>query len=350
MEDNRRHKRYTLNIAEVNARMMFATEVKVIDISIGGISLKANRRLNIGHEYALKLDDRNKIIIVKGTVVWSSLCESRTLPDGGVAPIYAAGLKLADMPTERVAELKHFIEGHIKIKGHKTEGVHAISGDRFNVRFHLDGADTAVLNIPESYKVREISLGGVLIECPQGFESGSIIPMSLSLLDDELVKVMGRIASCRDEYADGQKRYAIGIEFLNLTDKERQALTTLIACRTFPEDANTKEEDTNQAAAGNMPAISQEYTDKVEHFYKWHKTMGYYKALSVNEWATDQQIKHAYISMAKEFHPDRHPNMPQDLKGKNEVVFAYINEAYSTLMNPGKRKAYDRIPVSRVRH
>ncbi len=350
MGDKRRHKRYTLNVAEVNARMMFATDVKVIDISIGGISLKANRRLNIGNEYALKLDDKEKVIPVKGTVVWSALGESKAGPDGDVVPIYTAGLELADMTAERVTELRNFIEGHKKFKVHKKEGVHEISGDRLNVRFHLDDVDTAVLNIPESCKVRGISLGGLLIECLQDFEAGSIIPMSLFLQDDELVRVMGRVASCRGEYGGGRKRYAIGIEFLNLTDKDRQVLTTFIASCTFTENGNTREEDTNQASSENIPIISQEYIDKVEHFYKWHKTMGYYKVLGVNEWATDQQIKHAYFTMAKEFHPDRHPNIPQDLKEKNEAVFAYVNEAYSILMNPRKRKEYDRIPVSRVRH
>lgn len=344
MEDKRRHKRFILNVAEVKAKMMFATEVKVIDISIGGISLKANRRLNIGNEYTLKLDDKNKVIPVKGTVVWSSLGECKAGGNGEVVPIYTAGLKLADMPMERIDELQNFIEGH------KKNAVNVKEGKRLNVRVHLDNADTAVLNIPASYKVREIGLGGLLIECLQDIEIGSIIPMSLSLHEDKLIKVTGRVASCRGEFSDGQKHYAIGLEFLDLTDKDREALTTFIACCPFVEDGNMKAEDANQALGANSPAISQEFIDKLEHFYKWHKTMGYYKALGVTEWATSQQIKHAFLTMAKEFHPDKHPNIPQDLKEKNEVVVVYLNEAYSTLMNPRLRKQYDRIPVSRVRH
>jgi Tfp pilus assembly protein PilZ len=344
MKDKRRHKRFTLNVAEVNARMLFAAEVKVVDIGIGGISLKANRRLNIGNEYTLKLDDKNKVIPVKGAVVWSSLGGSKAGPAGEVVPIYIAGLKFASMSTERITELLHFIEGH------KKEEVHVLEGTRLNVRFHLDDADKAVLNIPASYEVREVSLGGMLMECLQDFEIGSTIPMSLSLHDDERIKFLGRVASCRLMCGDGQKHYAIGIEFLDLTDKDKEALATFISSCTVIEDSNVKEEDANQALGESIPEISKEFIDQVEYFYKWHKTMGYYKVLSVAEWATDEQIKHAFLIMAKEFHPDKHPNGPQDVKEKIEVVFAYINEAYSTLMNAQRRKEYDRVPVSRLRH
>jgi Tfp pilus assembly protein PilZ len=235
MQDKRRHKRFTWNVTEVNARMMFATEVEVIDISIGGILIKANRRLNIGHEYALKLDAKNKVIPVKGTVVWSSLDECRAGENEEVVPIYAAGMKFANMTAERIAELLNFIESNKKAE------VHVIEGNRLSVRFHLDNMEKAVLNIPANYEIREVSLGGMLIECPQDFEIEGTIPMSLSLHDDKLVKFTGRVASCRVINCDGQKRYAIGIEFLDLTDKDREVLRTFIARYTFVEDSNTEE-------------------------------------------------------------------------------------------------------------
>ncbi len=235
MQDKRRHERFTWHVTEVNARMMFATEVEVIDISIEGILIKANRRLNIGHEYALKLDDKDKVIPVKGTVVWSSLDECKAGENEEVVPIYAAGMKFANMTAEKIAELLNFIESNKKAE------VHVIEGNRLSVRFHLDNTEKAVLNISANYEIREVSLGGMLIECPQDFEIESTIPMSLSLHDDKLIKFTGRIASCRVIYCDGQKRYAIGIEFLDLTDKDREVLRTFIAGHTFVEDSNTDE-------------------------------------------------------------------------------------------------------------
>jgi len=343
MQDNRRHKRFTLNVLEVNGKMMFATEVKVIDISIGGISLKANRRLNIGSEYSLKLDDKDRVISLKGAVIWSSLSAAKNGPDGEVVPIYAAGLKFTNMSTERITELLNFIEGH------KKEEVNVTGGCRLNIRFHIDEAEKAVLNLPSSCKVKEISLGGMLIECEQDLVIESTIPMTLSTYDDKLIRLMGRVASCRVIYGGGGKQYAVGIEFLDLTEKDREILATFIDCCTVIEN-NNREEEARHAVSESIPAISQEFIDTVEHLYKWHKTMGYYKALCVKEWATDEQIKRAFHAMAQQFQPDKHPDISKDLKEKVEVILAYINEAYLTLMNPEKKKEYDRIPVSRIRH
>jgi len=44
-----------MEVVDITGKMMFADEVNIIDISVGCFSLKADRRLNIGHEYALKM-------------------------------------------------------------------------------------------------------------------------------------------------------------------------------------------------------------------------------------------------------------------------------------------------------
>jgi len=344
MQDKRRHKRFTLNVTEVNARMVLATEVNVVDISIGGILLKANRRLNIGSEYALELGAKNRFISLKGAVMWSSLSESRKGTGGEVVPIFRAGMKFRNMSTERITELLNFIEEH------KKEEVHVTGGDRLNVRFHIDDAEKAILNFPAKYEVKVISLGGMLIECTQDFAIGSTIPMSLSLYGDRLVRVMGRVASCRVIYSDGRKKYAIGIEFLDLTDKDREILAAFTDRCTVIEENGKEKKDANRASGESLPVISGELIDKIEHLYKWQKTMGYYKVLCVKEWATDEQIRRAFHTIAREFHPDKHPGISQDLKEKMTVISAYVNEAYSTLLNPQKRKEYDRIPISRIRH
>jgi curved DNA-binding protein CbpA len=70
-------------------------------------------------------------------------------------------------------------------------------------------------------------------------------------------------------------------------------------------------------------------------------TKDYYQILGTPEQATGEQIKKAYRKLALEHHPDRNPNDPQ-----SEERFKEITEAYGVLMDPLKRKEYDRFRAS----
>ena len=76
MEEKRRDKRFSVDIMDINGKMVLATYVKILDISIGGVSFKANRRLNMGSEYSLKMESRGGELTVKGIIVRSTLSES----------------------------------------------------------------------------------------------------------------------------------------------------------------------------------------------------------------------------------------------------------------------------------
>lgn len=66
------------------------------------------------------------------------------------------------------------------------------------------------------------------------------------------------------------------------------------------------------------------------------KKRDYYEVLGLDKTATAEDIKKAYRKLAKESHPDLHPN-----DKTAEARFREINEANEVLSDPQKRAAYD---------
>ncbi len=69
----------------------------------------------------------------------------------------------------------------------------------------------------------------------------------------------------------------------------------------------------------------------------------YYQVLGVSSNATTEQIRSAYHSLAKQFHPDRHANEgDEELQGYAQRM-SLISEAYEVLSEPTSRQRYDRL-------
>lgn len=64
----------------------------------------------------------------------------------------------------------------------------------------------------------------------------------------------------------------------------------------------------------------------------------YYKILQVTRSSTEEEIRKSYRKMAMQHHPDRNPDNP-----RAEEIFIEITEAYGVLVDPDKRRKYDKL-------
>lgn len=69
----------------------------------------------------------------------------------------------------------------------------------------------------------------------------------------------------------------------------------------------------------------------------------YYEVLGVSKGASDDELKKAYRSLAKKYHPDLHPDDKEA-----EAHFKEVNEAYEVLSDKDKRAKYDQFGFAGV--
>lgn len=231
MEYTRRHKRFRLTSIEVSGQMTSTTEVSLIDIGLGGLSLQADRRLNIGGTYMLKLECEKKAVSVVCQVTWARMSGRKTLADGETVPLYTAGMKFIGLSAEGASHLMSLVE---RLGQEETA-----RGDdrRAHVRFQIGSPGTARLSFPTDYRVRTISLCGMLIEAGVALETETMVPMVLSLHDDRSIEFLGRVVSCQPTEAAGSDRYSIAIEFIDVADDARDVLAEFIEMLPVPNTA-----------------------------------------------------------------------------------------------------------------
>ncbi len=110
IQERRQYKRMKVEHMEVNSEMPSATYVKIIDISKNGVFVKADRKLDIGKKYSLKIEYENKVLFVKAVVVWSLLEDNVEDAAGNIIPIYIAGMQFTDVLKGKITEIISMIE------------------------------------------------------------------------------------------------------------------------------------------------------------------------------------------------------------------------------------------------
>jgi hypothetical protein len=221
MKEKRRHKRFLIEGMDVQCRMFFTTEVKILDISFGGVALSLNKRLNMGQEYTLKIESGSNAISLKGVVVWENMTSLTREVKGNKFPIYEVGIKFHEVLTGKGAALLNFISGNISDKAVKAR----VQGLRVKI---MQAENTVILDDRDSYYVKMIGLGGMLIESKEELDIDGRFSMEMISEDIKPIKFLGRTAYCMEIPGKTPKRYDTGIEFIEMNEEDRARLKEFI--------------------------------------------------------------------------------------------------------------------------
>lgn len=232
--NQRRHRRFIVDVMDIKGNAVFASEVVINDLSLTGASLSTDRKLDMDMEYSLRILDNDLDLPLRGTVIWCKENASAGAQDEHGHLKYSAGLQFAELPQETTVSLIAFIASHLPEK-QKQEKVREMSGLRCNLRFHLDAKETAVLNVAQTYRVKKLSLGGMLIESSHNLESDTRLHMGITLPKNVHLSFTGRVTSCVIS-PDNSSLFEVGIEFVGMSDPDRITLKEFIR-RLYIEDA-----------------------------------------------------------------------------------------------------------------
>jgi hypothetical protein len=237
--NKRKHRRFTVDVMDIQGGVLFDIGVVINDVSISGVSLLVDRKLDIGQVYTLRIKKIGMEVPMQGTIVWMSENESDISQGEVVSLKYSAGFQFAPLKQESVSHLVKFIETNL-IERHAKLNVHEMSGSRHNVRFNVEMKEKATLNFAGEYMVRELSLGGMLIKSSHALELESRLRMKITISPEIHLAFVGRVASCIQTGNRPGASFDIGIGFVDMSGEARIKLKEFIR-RLYIEDAGFAE-------------------------------------------------------------------------------------------------------------
>ncbi len=216
-DEKRRHKRYIVD--GIQGNVLYPADVEVLNLSIDGAAIETTKWLDLKREYTLKIKYKDVILNLRGRVVWSILTSQKKRGSDEVIPIYRAGVRFTDTLSEKTTRLINFIEENKIGKPEKR---------LVGVRFKIANTQNVQLDYPYKYEVKRMSLSGMLIEIENALDLNSRYDIEL-FINENVVKVEGRVANCTEVKSESGAVYDIGIEFIKVSDNDKKLLKNFLS-------------------------------------------------------------------------------------------------------------------------
>jgi c-di-GMP-binding flagellar brake protein YcgR len=220
----RRYKRFVVENMDIHAKTLLAAETELLDISVTGACITAQKSLRFADKHLIKLESEGKHLPVQCTIIWKNLIGSAKNLSGEFVPVYKAGIAFKGISSDKLVRLKDFIRMSGIPKERRVRDEYGPSA----LRFKIDNNKKAVLYYQRTSMVKKISLGGMLIELYNGIKVDKRFPMALFLPnEDRQIRFQGRVASCI-EIPGNKLRHDIGIEFIDMQENDKSRLSKFL--------------------------------------------------------------------------------------------------------------------------
>ena len=136
--------------------------------------------------------------------------------------------------------------------------------------------------------------------------------------------------------------YALSLSGLLERSNWSRTLTSVAraGARTAKPGTSAAKEAISAAQSGaNAEEIEAQELERF--FARLEGAVDHYEVLNVGRLATADEIKSAYHTLARSFHPDRFHRSEPELRSQIDSAFARIAQAYETLSDQSRRAAYD---------
>jgi hypothetical protein len=210
--ENRKSGRYVVD--GISGNVLNIADLDILNISIDGIAIETPKRLELNREYTFKIQSQDDILHLKGRVVWAMLFSREAKNSEKIIPVYRVGIHFSETLSEKANLLLNFIEEH-KIK--------ALDQRLVGMRFQITGSDDIKLEYPYGYKVKKLSLSGMLIRMDHTLDLNVTYPIELFLQDRHL-HIEGKVVNCEKIDSEKDLSYDIGIEFVMMPDEDSDAI------------------------------------------------------------------------------------------------------------------------------
>ena len=205
--ETRKQRRFPVDNIEIFGEISFSDKAEIINISENGVLLNVPKRMDIGKKYTLKICSREKKIVLRASVVWSSLREARRTSTNQIIPIYTTGMEFKDISKESRKILKELICRIGALTDHrKCERIPFVED------ILIDGTGWA--------RSSDISEEGLYISSLQSFKRNSVLEVTIPVGQEKLT-LKAQVQFC-------DKTVGFGLRFIHLNDIQKTKIRELI--------------------------------------------------------------------------------------------------------------------------